>query len=216
MILAIETSSALGSIALGRATASPDGQPWRREFPTGRGHGGELFQALTEALGALGGETLGTVVVGLGPGSYSGVRQAVAAATGLALARGAKLRGRSSYEALATDAPGFHAVGDARRGFFYHATVRDGRCEGLPELLERGELLARLAGGPSGWPILAGENAVVFDELPVLVTVCPPDAARLLWGAGELAEPAGPLEPIYLRPPNITQPRSTARHSVLR
>lgn len=218
MILAMETSTARGSIALlgdrsgfgdeRRATSNPP-PVFHAEFSTGRGRGGEFFRALEAALAALAdGGRLEAVVVGLGPGSYSGVRLAIAAATGLALARGAALRGRSSFEALGTDAPAFHVVGDARRGVFYYAAVRGGRCAEPPELLDRTAVLARVAAEP-GWPLLASEGAEALGELPV-AAVCPPEAAALLRGAGDLPEPAGALEPIYLRPPAVTLPKLSA------
>ncbi|MBV9126511.1 MAG: tRNA (adenosine(37)-N6)-threonylcarbamoyltransferase complex dimerization subunit type 1 TsaB, partial [Verrucomicrobia bacterium] len=97
---------------------------WRAEFQTGRGRGGELFEALENAwrIVAAADAKLEEIIVGLGPGSYAGVRLAVSAAVGLALATGARLGGRPSALALAlaTDAPEFHAIGDARRGTFYH------------------------------------------------------------------------------------------------
>lgn len=206
MILAVDTSSPHGCLALAGTDGSS--QPTlRREFPTGRAQGGALFAALREVLAAVSGGSgptrLTAVVVGLGPGSYSGVRQAVAAAHGLALAHGAALRGRPSPEALATDAPAWHAVGDARRGLFYHAAVRAGRCERPPELLDRDGVLARLAAAPDR-PLLAAEPSPALDVFPG-VRIVPPDAARLL--AGWRTLPDAPLEPIYLRPPNITTPK---------
>lgn len=208
MILAMDTSSPRGSVAL--AHGKPGEQPSRTlHFPTGRARGGALFAALREILPvSVDDETprrrLTAVIVGLGPGSFSGVRLAVAAAQGLALAHGARLRGRPSPEALATDAPSWHAVGDARRGLFYYAGVRGGRCERPPELLDRAGVLARVAAAPDGWPLLAAEASLALDDLPVTAFV-PPDAARLLRGWETL--PDTPLEPIYLRPPAITTPR---------
>ncbi len=202
-MLALDTSSPRGSLVL----ATPDGAETlaRRDFETGRARGGELFGALREILRAAGPDPrLTGIVVGLGPGSYSGVRQAVAAAHGLALAHGATLRGRPSPEALATDAPAWHAVGDARRGMFYYAAVRAGRCEQPPESLDRDGVLARLDAAPDR-PLLAAEPSPALDVFPG-VRIVPPDAARLLAGWETL--PDAPLEPIYLRPPHITAPKA--------
>ena len=143
------------------------------------------------------------LVVGLGPGSYSGVRQAIAAAYGLALAHGATLCGRPSPEAFPTDAPAWHAVGDARRGSFYFAGVRAGRCERPPELLDADGVLARVAADPER-PLLAAEASPALAVFPG-VRIAAPDAALLLPGWFTL--PDAPLEPIYLRPPNITMPK---------
>lgn len=206
MILAIETSTPLGSMALGDGCGADP--LWRQEFATGRGRGGAAFEALSAALAFLGEEKLAGIVVGLGPGSYSGVRLAVAAVAGLGLARGIVPRGRPSVEALGTDAAGFHAVGDARRGGFYYAAVRGGRCEREPELLDAAAVRARVAAAPAGWLVLAGEAAPALGDLGLTVAVCPPDAARLWRGFAGLPAPAVPLEPIYLRPPAITMPKA--------
>lgn len=73
-------------------------------------------------------ENVEGIVVGLGPGSYTGVRSAIALAQGWQLARGIRLLGLSSAEGLAAQA---HASGlrghtavviDAQRGEIYVAT----------------------------------------------------------------------------------------------
>ena len=68
------------------------------------------------------------IAVGLGPGSYTGIRAAIAMAQGWQLARGVKLLGVSSAEALAAQAQAENIFGrvnlviDAQRGEFYLAT----------------------------------------------------------------------------------------------
>ena len=49
-------------------------------------------------------EEIECIAVGLGPGSYTGIRAAIALAQGWQLARGVKLLGVSSAECLATQA----------------------------------------------------------------------------------------------------------------
>lgn len=195
--LAIECSTHRGSLALAQGAELR----WQAAFEAGRGKGGAFFAELENAVRALGGAALGEVVVGLGPGSYSGVRQAIAAATGLGLAFGARLSGLPSPAALETGAAAFHALGDARRGSFYYTAVRDGVCVIEPELVDRDGALARLAAHPD-WPALAETS---LDGLPVTADVFPA-AARLLT-ASATTRRLPPLEPLYLRDPAITLPK---------
>jgi tRNA threonylcarbamoyladenosine biosynthesis protein TsaB len=200
--LALECSSARGSVAL---AVSGGIVLWRTEFIAGRGHGGELFAALAQALqerekSAAG--PLEEIVVGLGPGSYSGVRQAIAAAVGLSVATGARLAGVPSPLALETDAPLYQAVGDARRGTFYYTAVERSVCVAGPELLpSRAALLERIAQRP-GWPVLTVE--CVWDDAPLPgASAALPLAERLLGIPLSERRPL-PLEPLYLRAPTIT------------
>lgn len=203
-VLALDCSTARGSIALAR-----DAEPacWRTEFTTGRGQGGKLFAALAEAMQVVraADDRLERIVVGLGPGSYSGGRQAIAAATGLAVATGAQLAGAPSSAALETDEARYQAVGDARRGAFYYTAVENGACAVGPELLEdHAALQARLA-ERDGWPVFAVERPPdgLESDLPAAL----PSAERLL--ALPLATHLSPpLEPIYLRPVAFTLPKA--------
>jgi tRNA threonylcarbamoyladenosine biosynthesis protein TsaB len=198
--LALDGSTERGTAALADASGVV---LWRAEFPAGRGHGGELFSALETGLKVLSGEKLGEIVVGLGPGSYSGVRQIIAAATGLSLSTGARLTGVPSPVALETAARAFHAVGDARRGTFYYTAVENGVCVIEPELLEAETLLARLAERP-GWPVLSDSPLPGLAD--VKTTVALPLAERLLT-TRPAARKVSELEPIYLRGPSITLPK---------
>src|SRR5947208_111524 len=95
MILAFDTSSAACTAALfddgGACLASKDEQ-------IGRGHSERLVPMLAELLD---GRAANRIVVGVGPGSFTGIRVAIAAAHGLAIGWGAELLGMSSLALLA-------------------------------------------------------------------------------------------------------------------
>ena len=83
-------------------------------------HAARLLAAAEEALGAagVGWEDVDRLAIGVGPGSFTGLRIGIATARALAQGRGLPLVGVSSLEALARGAaaPLVLAVLDARRG----------------------------------------------------------------------------------------------------
>lgn len=152
----------------------------------------------------VGREDIEAIVIGLGPGSYTGIRIAIALAQGWQLVRGVKLMGLSSAEALAFGACREGLRGhvrmaiDAQRGEFYFASydlTDTGAREIEPlRLVPRAEIDRHLA---------AGETIVSPDtDLSV------GNARRLFPRASDLAQLTGgrtdcvsgeQLEPIYLR-----------------
>src|SRR5438270_13623922 len=117
-ILALELSTARGSLAwLGE-----DVTDFTREWPNDRKNSSLFFEnldAVTEKFGAP-----DTIVVGLGPGSYAGVRIAISAAIGLRTASNARLIGFPSICAMETGEDEYCVVGEARRQSFFFARVR--------------------------------------------------------------------------------------------
>lgn len=149
-------------------------------------------------------DQIGCIAVGLGPGSYTGVRSAIALAQGWQLAMGVKLLGVSSADVLAATA---HAAGirgmvvtvmDALRGEFYVRSVVIA-ANGWLETCE----LRLLNYGAAQVPMLSDVTLVSPDaKLPFAnVTQLAPSAREL----GRLAsqrndfQPGEQLEPIYLR-----------------
>ena len=94
MILAFDTSSAACTAALF------DGAECiaRRDEIIGRGHAERLVPMIAELLE---GKRAAQILVGVGPGSFTGIRVAIAAAHGLAIGWGAELEGMSSLALLA-------------------------------------------------------------------------------------------------------------------
>lgn len=95
MILAFDTSSSACTAALfdgSRACIA------RRDELIGRGHAERLVPMIAELLD---GRTAEHILVGVGPGSFTGIRVAIAAAHGLAIGWGAELSGMSSLSLLA-------------------------------------------------------------------------------------------------------------------
>jgi tRNA threonylcarbamoyl adenosine modification protein YeaZ len=198
MILALDTATTRGQFALGTGSDVL----LSGSFPADQQAGSEIFAALEPVQPYL--KDLRWVLVGLGPGSYSGIRVAISAALGIALSRGAKLGGLGSLPAIECEDSPFYVVGDARRKSFFLAEVRDNRCGKFPpDLLSQEELTARLRDArQSGAPVFAWDPRAA--ELFGLERKFP-SAEKLLRLAGEGLEPSPTLEPHYLRPPHITQ-----------
>jgi tRNA threonylcarbamoyl adenosine modification protein YeaZ len=106
MLLAFDTSSAACTAALfdgGVCVA-------QRDELIGRGHSERLVPMIAELLD---GRRADRILVGVGPGSFTGIRVAIAAAHGLAIGWNAELHGMSSLALLAAGAANDGAVAAA-------------------------------------------------------------------------------------------------------
>lgn len=95
MILAIDTSTAACTAALFDGGGHCIG---KRDELIGRGHAERLAPMLAELLD---GREAEEILVGVGPGSFTGIRVGIAAAHGLAIGWNARLHGLSSLALLA-------------------------------------------------------------------------------------------------------------------
>lgn len=211
MILALDCATATGSVALVRETGKENFEIVRTlTFPAPRGRGGALFSVLEEILSEADGLT--RVVAGTGPGSYNGIRAGLAAAWGIATARGIPLIGLSSLLGLADGS--YLTVGDARRGQFYFARVHEGNFLEPPALFSPGEILQKINGGTppmegpdpkEEWPIFVPEP---IEFLPQAIPQSP-QAVRLATRAAFAPRGENLPEPLYLKPAHITRPSGT-------
>lgn len=195
-VLALELSSSRGSVAF----VNGGDECFMREFPNDRKHSGEFFQSLRACLHACGKPN--RIVVGLGPGSYAGTRIAIGAATGLQVVTGAELLGLPSLCALPNESSEYGVVGDARRNCFFFARVRERRCVEGPLLLAEDNLNRMLP--DFALPLFSAEALPTFPSVQLMH----PSASVLARIATREGVSATPLEPMYLREPHITQPKS--------
>ncbi len=144
------------------------------------------------------------IAVGIGPGSFTGLRMGLITARTLAFAWGVPLAGVSTLDALAAGAPGAVPVIDARRREVF-ALV-----DGKPAVL-----------APADLPVereraYVGDGAVRYrDEIEQRGGAVPPDESELhLPRARFHAELAGDfgapdlVEPMYLRIPDVDRTRT--------
>jgi tRNA threonylcarbamoyladenosine biosynthesis protein TsaB len=194
--LAFELSSGQGSIALVEDGAAL----FERGFPNDRKDSGAFFENAQLCLQRFGAPE--EIVVGLGPGSYAGVRIAIATAIGLRTAVGAKLVGLPSICALEVEARDYCVIGDARRQSFFFARVSDGGLIEGPILVTAAELKTMISEATS--PIYASE---LLPQFP-LAKLAYPSASKLAGLARAEIDNTRSLEPIYLREPHITVPKA--------
>ncbi len=202
MILAIDTSTAACSAALFAATGECLAQ---RDEVIGRGHS-ERLVPLIEAI--LDGRAATHILVGVGPGSFTGIRVGIAAAQGLAIGWDAELAGMSSLALLAADAADTGPVAAAMRGghgeLFVQQFDRDPLAPSTPVLnVSANEAASRIAAdrviGPGAIDLVnARGSGEAVDAWPSAAAALKlPEALRTL-----------PPRPIYARAPDA-QPRSS-------
>src|SRR5256885_15546683 len=137
-ILALELSSARG----GLAWRDGDKVDFERDWQNDRKNSGPFFEYLAEVQKQFG--KPGTIIVGLGPGSYAGTRIAISAAIGLQTASSARLIGFPSICAIECDAAEYCVIGDARRQTFFFSLIRGNNVPEGPDLMTEAELRQKL------------------------------------------------------------------------
>ena len=217
LTLVLETSTPHASLGLADNVGGFSGSG----FQSDRNHNALLFGPLAELLEGKDPAEIGLVLVGSGPGSYSGTRVGIAAAQGVAMVAGCRTVAVPSILAVPSveEDPGREclAIGDARRGAYWAAWVNGAGMAEDPSLTDHAGLLEFL-------------ETAVARQCPV-VSLEPPDRFKLpdgfsgcvrveiptaggLWRAWQRAADATreawsavPPQPIYLKPPHITAPK---------
>jgi tRNA threonylcarbamoyladenosine biosynthesis protein TsaB len=196
MLLAFDSSSAACTVALfdsaGALIASAD-------EVIGRGHAERLVPMIAEVLQ---GRRVGGILVGVGPGSFTGIRVAIAAAHGLAIGWDAELAGMSSLALLAARAG---ATGEVA------AAVTGGHGELFVQQFDAATLSSRSElrnATPAEAASFTSAELVVGSGAEQLVTARGWGEARELWplaaNALRLPERLRTLaaKPVYARAPD--------------
>jgi tRNA threonylcarbamoyladenosine biosynthesis protein TsaB len=226
LVVGFDTATEDVSVALVRFGASGSSPQVLSEGSQGvaRGerprHASELLPVLERLVDPIGWPAVDRLAVGVGPGSFTGLRIGLATGRALAqalakpvvpvgtlaaLARGlwgrADARGRTSL-----------AVLDARRGQVFAALYGPDGEELWPPIVALPEEVAERVAALSRPPLAAGSGAIRFrDELEGAGAEVLPDAepghrvsARHVCLLAEAGKPARPesIQPIYLRPPD--------------
>ena len=204
MILAIETSAEPASIAL----LKKSGEIVSRSFPNKN----KVDTLLAEELASLLEDTpLETILVGAGPGSYSGARVGLATAEAIALVHQAEvvltpsIRGIQGCDNV--------LIGDARQGAYFIQKYSDS----TPSVMEFAEIEKLLKESKHPLKVVTFESPSKLDKLPLdpnSVQQIYSTASSLLnyWENIEDSELKNLKENeqqiIYLKPPNITKPKN--------
>lgn len=146
---------------------------------------------------------IGQIVLGVGPGSYTGIRVGIALAQGISFALKTPIIQITSMKAWKPTREGpFMILFDAKSGGFYalEGALKRGKVtySGNPALLSQEELLKRL----SNHQIITPDETI-RKRLPELfaskITVQGPDALYFSQQAEGLQASLDPLKPLYLR-----------------
>ena len=216
-LLALDTSTEWASVAIFDGTAVLAEETWHAQ----RRHAEDLFPTIERLLALSRQQINGVdkVAVATGPGSFTGLRVAIAAAQGLARGNGAALVGVSTLDVLAYP----HASSKLRtcpllpagRGEFYAALYQERNrkwARRSPFIVGPLVDLCRQIGTHTLFvgEIDAEAESTLRDLLGPLALFAPP--ASRMRRAGYLAElglaerkqaPLGALEPIYVRQPSM-------------
>jgi tRNA threonylcarbamoyladenosine biosynthesis protein TsaB len=214
-ILGFDTATPATTVAIARGDAEPvearhDPEPGERP-----GHATQLLPLIAEVMERAGvaWDDVDRLAVGIGPGSFTGLRIGLATARSLAQSRRLPLVGVSSLAALAYPHAGARvaAVIDARRGEVFAARWEDAR-QTLAQAAFTPDAFAEHLRAAGGSTLAVGDGAVRFRErLESAGADIPADdspahrlSAAYICLLGARAEPADPgtVLPAYVREPD--------------
>ena len=212
LVLALDTSSPAVSAALVRVASGTCEALAEHVVVDARRHGELLALGVREVLAGRPATDLGALVVGLGPGPFTGLRVGLVTAATMADALGVPAYGVCSLDAVG--AGDRVVVTDARRREVYWARYAGGaRVEG-PAVERPADLAARLGAGA----LLVGAGAVLhrdaFDGAVVDDTAGHPSAPALVRLAADRVlggAPSEALTPLYLRRPDAVAPEASKK-----
>jgi tRNA threonylcarbamoyladenosine biosynthesis protein TsaB len=219
-IAAVDTSSPLGTVALfegGEVVVSD-------EQRVSNAHGESLLPMIEALFGHAGWKPKDVARwgVGIGPGSFTGTRIGVATVKGIALATGADVVGITSLDAV-TDGVSLEegevliSLLSAMKGeiFMQIASIAEPTHVKVDAA---GETIARLVRGAGIRALVAvGEGSALVDWSVVdakirVVSSAPNDVPRAASiariAASRMPDDVNALEPLYVRPPDITTPKA--------
>jgi len=203
IVLAVDTATPAVTAGVVRRTPSGVDVLGERVTVDPRAHAEQLTPNVLGALADAGLRMadLGAVVVGCGPGPFTGLRVGMATGAAYGHALGVPVFGVCSLDAIGVDTAGdVLVVTDARRREVYWARYRDG-------VRVDGPAVNAPANVPADASAVAGsaQHAALF-ALPRL-EVTQPTASGLVRAVDWAREPE-PLLPLYLRRPDATPPRA--------
>ncbi len=177
-------------------------------FTSDRRHNALLFKPLSAIIEKYGRTNFDVVLVGSGPGSYSGTRVGIAAAQGASLVAGCKTVAVPSVlataEAVSREA--CLAIGDARRGSYWLAAIENGELVSGPDLTDEIGLDSAIARARE-----KGARVFCMERVKGKEIAVSHPSATGIWQAWKVANPraraiwaGATAQPIYLKPPHIT------------
>jgi tRNA threonylcarbamoyl adenosine modification protein YeaZ len=203
-ILALDSSSHIASVAVVEFAPGLETILFEENTSHARADSSALFMALEKAVSLCG--IADALCVGLGPGSYNGLRGSIAAARAMATALERPLHAIPSPLALPGPADGFWIAGDARGGHLWIACVQKDAFLEEPTLIAPEDAPLHLAMHPT-FPIL---GSAPIEVIPSLRTTTPSSVllARLAQRHDPVYLSSLTPVPLYLKPPHITAPKA--------
>lgn len=178
-----------------------------------RAHNELLVPTVMELLSQAGLEfsDLDAVVVGCGPGPFTGLRVGMSTAAAFGQALGIRVHGVCTHDAVAALAQQEHWEGsslivtDARRREVYWARYEAARRVAGPDVVAPAALNVDRADVISCPESLRGQLPAELIDVARHITYIPPHPAGLV-AAADLAATPEPLVPLYLRRPDAKEP----------
>lgn len=215
-VLALDTATTelVAGLANVSATVSGGVDVITEKVISTRAHNELLVPTIAELLegAGLAFSDLEAIVVGCGPGPFTGLRVGMATAQALGQALGIPVYGVVTHDAVAkgVDAHSALIVTDARRREVYWARYENGQRVAGPDVVKPAELDCPPVAFCSVPEQLAAQLSVEADE----VTYLPPRTAGLV-AVADFSAPPAPLVPHYLRRPDAVPPKQKPRSPAL-